>query len=73
MTIERAAEPQKYRATVELTWSSEVFEGDPDDVFLLAEAERTFLVSVLETAVLTLNPEDASFDIQSMGPVLEIK
>lgn len=73
MAIDTTGEPQKYRATVELTWSSEVFEGDPDDVFLLAEAERTFLVSVLESAVLTLNPEDAEYDIQTMGPVLEIK
>lgn len=73
MAIDNRAEPQKYRATVELTWSSEVFEGDPDDVFLLADAERKFLVSVLETAVLTLNPGDADYEIQSMGPVLGAK
>lgn len=71
--IENTAEPQKYRAVVELTWSSEVYEGDPNDVFQLAEDERNFLVSVLESVVLTLNPEDAEYDIQSMGPVLETK
>jgi hypothetical protein len=62
---------QTYEATVKLTWSSEIFEGDPDDVFELAGLEKTFLSAVLDTAVLALNPEDATFDIVSIEPVLE--
>lgn len=62
---------QTYEATVKLTWSSEIFDGDPDDVFELAAAEKIFLAAVLDTAVLALNPEDATFDIASIEPVLE--
>ena len=62
---------QKYRAVVQLEWSSEIFDGDPDDVFELAEAEKLFLASVLDSAALSLNPEDATFDIKSIEPVLE--
>lgn len=62
---------QHYEATVKLTWSSEVFDGDPTDVFELAAAEKIFLATVLDTAVLTLNPEDAAFNIVSIEPVLE--
>jgi hypothetical protein len=62
---------QTYEATVKLTWSSEIFEGDPDDVFELAGLERVFLATVLDTAVLALNPEDATFDIIAIDPVLE--
>jgi hypothetical protein len=70
MTIENTTEPQRYRATIELTWSSEVFEGDPDDVFELAALEEKFLAAVLDTATVALNPEDATFDIISIEPVL---
>lgn len=62
---------QKYRAIVQLEWSSEVFEGDPNDVFELADAEKLFLSSVLDSTALSLNPEDATFDIQSIEPILE--
>lgn len=61
---------QSYKATVTFTWSSEVFEGDPDDVFLLAEAESKFLEAVCESAVLSLNPVDAEFNIISVLPDL---
>lgn len=61
---------QSYKATVTFTWSSEVFEGDPDDVFLLAEAEAKFLEAVCESAVLSLNPVDAEFNIISVLPDL---
>jgi hypothetical protein len=62
---------QNYKATVTLNWSSEVFEGDPDDVFELAALEEKFLAAVLDTAAIALNPVDAVFDIVSIEPVLE--
>lgn len=61
---------QYYKATVNFTWSSEVFEGDPDDVFLLADAEKNFLQAVCESAVIALNPEDAEYEIVSVEPDL---
>lgn len=61
---------QSYKATVTFTWSSEVFEGDPDDVFLLADAEKKYLEAVCESAVLSLNPVDAEFTIVSVEPDL---
>lgn len=61
---------QHYKATVTFSWSSDVFEGDPDDVFLLADAEKNFLEAVCESAVLALNPEDAEYDIVSVEPDL---
>lgn len=59
---------QRYKATVNFTWSSEVFEGDPDDVFLLAEAEKKFLEAVCESALIALNPEDAEYEIVTVEP-----
>lgn len=71
MSFDNAGKNQRYKATVEITWSSEVFEDDPDDVFQLAELEQAFLISVMESAALALNPEDADFDIISVNPVLD--
>lgn len=61
---------QAYKATVTFTWTSEVFEGDPDDVFLLAEAEKKYLEAVCESAIIALNPVDAEFEIVSVEPEL---
>jgi hypothetical protein len=40
---------QRYEVTVKLTYAAEVFAGDPDDVFELAEQEKTFVRSELES------------------------
>ena len=71
MSFDNAGKNQRYKAIVELTWSSEVFEDDPDDVFQLAELEQAFLISVMESAALALNPEDADFTVVSVKPELD--
>lgn len=40
---------QRYEVNVKLTYAAEVFPGDPDDVFELAEQEKSFVRSELES------------------------
>lgn len=61
----------RYKATVEFRWTSEVFEGDPDDKFLLAEAEKAFLSTVCDNAAVALDPIEGEFTISSIEPDLE--
>lgn len=61
---------QKYTATVEVNWSSEVFDGDPDDVYELAELEKEFLHRLMITTVDSLDPDHGTFVIKSVEPVL---
>lgn len=60
-----------YKATVEFRWTSEVFEGDPDDVFQLAEAEKAFLTTVCDSAAISLDPVEGEFTITDIKPVLD--
>lgn len=60
-----------YTATVTFRWTSEVFEGDPDDVFQLAEAEKAFLNGVCDNAAVALDPISGEFEIISVAPVLD--
>jgi len=39
---------QKYEATFTLTYTSEVFPGDPDDVFELAKLERPWIADAVQ-------------------------
>lgn len=41
---------QRYEATVKLTFESEVFEGDPDDVYQLAAMETDSVRAILENS-----------------------
>lgn len=61
---------QNYKATVNFTWSSEVFEGDPKDVFQLAADEKVYLKQLCEDAATALNPEDGEYEIVSVEPDL---
>lgn len=40
---------QRYEVTVKLTYAAEVYPGDPDDVFELAEQEKSFIRGELES------------------------
>ena len=60
-----------YTATVKFRWTSEVFEGDPDDVFELAKAEKAFLATVCDNAAVALDSVDGEYDIVSIDPVLD--
>jgi hypothetical protein len=44
-----AANDQRYDVTVKLSYAAEVFPGDPDDVFQLADQERDFVRKELES------------------------
>jgi len=61
---------QTYTATVEITYSSEVFEGDPDDVYQLADLEKAWVNDTLMSAVEPFDSEEkqASFVVVSVVP-----
>lgn len=40
---------QRYEVTVKLSYEAAVFDGDPDDVFQLAEQEKDFIQKELES------------------------
>jgi hypothetical protein len=50
---------QTYTATVEITYSSEVFPGDPDDVFQLADLEKPWLEDTLIKSLDILDNDDS--------------
>jgi hypothetical protein len=50
---------QRYEATVKFSFESEVFPGDPDDVFELAELEKDSIESIIR----------ASFDNIEIGSI----
>lgn len=64
---------QTYTATVEITYSSEVFEGDPDDVFQLADLEKGWVEDQMLSLVEAFDSyeKDASFIVTSVVPVGE--
>ena len=64
---------QTYTATVEITYSSEVFEGDPDDVFQLADLEKGWIEDQLLSLVEAFDSDekDAAFVVTSVVPVGE--
>jgi hypothetical protein len=49
---------QKFTATINLTWDAELFPGDPDDMFEIADLEKEALYDGLRGAL------GSSFDIQ---------
>jgi hypothetical protein len=61
---------QTYRAVVTFEWSSEVFEGDPDDVFELAEAEKKYLEGICASAADALSVDYGVYTVNSIEPVL---
>lgn len=56
---------QEYEVNVRFRYTSEVFEGDPNDVYELAELERATAVTAIEIAF----PEAELFDL-TVDPVI---
>jgi len=63
---------QKYKATIEITYSSEVFDGDPDDVFELAALEKPWVEDTLLSLVETFDSGDelANFVVVDVVPIV---
>lgn len=61
---------QTYTATIEVTYSSEVFEGDPDDVFLLADLEKPWIEDIMMRNITDFDSseKDAQFVVVSVVP-----
>jgi len=61
---------QTYTAHIEVTYSSEVFEGDPDDVFQLADLEKPWIEDQLMSLVEAFDSDEkqASFVVVSVVP-----
>lgn len=62
---------QTYTATIEVTYSSEVFEGDPDDVYQLADLEKNWVEGVAMNFIdqFDSNEKDAAFVVVNVVPV----
>lgn len=45
------SDTQKFSATVTLTWEAELFPGDPDDMYEVAELEKTALYEGLRASL----------------------
>lgn len=63
---------QTYKAMIEITYSSEVFEGDPDDVFQLAGLEKPWVEDQAMGFIeqFDSNEKDASFVVIDVVPVV---
>lgn len=63
---------QTYTATIEVTYSSEVFDGDPDDIYQLADLEKPWVEGVTMNFIdqFDSNEKDASFVVVSVLPGL---
>lgn len=63
---------QTYKATIEITYSSEVFPGDPDDIFQLAGLEKPWVEDTLLSAVEAFDSDDriADFVVVDVVPVV---
>lgn len=63
---------QTYKATIEITYSSEVFEGDPDDVFELAALEKPWVEDTLLNTVEVFDSAEklASFVVVDVVPIV---
>lgn len=59
---------QTYEATIKLTYQSEVFPGDPDDVYELANLERPWVDQAAQ--VLAEEFEDGFVELLELKPVL---
>ena len=61
---------QTYKATIEITYSSEVFPGDPDDVFQLADLEKGWIEDHFLSAIEAFDSDDklASFIVLNVVP-----
>lgn len=55
---------QRYEATVKFAFESEVFDGDPDDVFQLAAMETDTIRSVIENSF-----DDVVIDSITVEPI----
>lgn len=56
---------QKFTATVTLSWDAELFPGDPDDMYEVADLERDALYDGLRAAL----GEGFEIKIQKVDPV----
>lgn len=63
---------QTYKATIEITYSSEVFEDDPDDVFQLADLEKDWVTGRMINLVEDFDSDDrlAGFVVVDVVPVV---
>jgi hypothetical protein len=63
---------QTYKATIEITYSSEVFDGDPDDVFELASLEKPWVEDTLLSTVEIFDSAEkmASFVVVDVVPIV---
>lgn len=59
---------QKFTAVVELTWEYEPIPGDPDDIYEIAELERSELEKQMDMTVRAFH--NGTFRVQSVKPVL---
>lgn len=59
---------QTYEATIKLTYRSEVFPGDPDDVFELANLERPWVDQAIQG--LAEEFEDGFVELMELKPIL---
>ena len=61
---------QTYTATIEITYSSEVFKGDPDDVYQLADLEKGWIEDHFLHALESFDSDEklASFIVTSVVP-----
>jgi len=61
---------QTYTATIEVIFSSEVFEGDPDDIYQLADLEKAYMEDKLMSLVEAFDSDDrqAAFIVTSVVP-----
>lgn len=63
---------QTYTATIEITYSSEVFEGDPDDVFQLADLEKVWIEDQMMSIASDFDSDekDAAFVVVNVVPAV---
>lgn len=59
----------RYKALVELQWDNEPFDGDPDDVYELAELEKEHLIKQLEQTMPWIG-ENGTVNVAKVTPVI---
>lgn len=66
-----AKDTQKYKALIEIEYITDVFEGDPDDVYELADLEKPELDRFINSSLEEYSPAGYTCKVISLEPVIE--